>query len=95
MERRANRKNGCGTLVSGGCPGPEPYAASFVPITWPSLGRTGGRKGLFASNTPENAYKCFMYTDLDVLVLENFILLKNEQRNIEGKEDYQKQFKLD
>ena len=46
-------------------------------------------------NTPENAYKCFMYTDLDVLVLENFVLLKDEQSNIEGKEDYQKQFKLD
>ena len=24
-------------------------------------------------NTPENAYKCFMYTDLDVLVIENYI----------------------
>lgn len=46
-------------------------------------------------NTPENAYKCFMYTDLDVLVLENFILLKEEQQTIGGKEDYQKQFKLD
>lgn len=46
-------------------------------------------------NTPENAYKCFMFTDLDVLVLENFVLLKNEQEKINGKEEYQKQFKLD
>ncbi len=46
-------------------------------------------------NTPENAYKCFMYTDLDVLVLENFILLKAEQNKIDGIEQYQKQFKLD
>ncbi len=46
-------------------------------------------------NTPENAYKCFMYTDLDVLVLENYVLLKEEQAKIEGKEEYQKQFKLD
>ncbi len=46
-------------------------------------------------NTPENAYKCFMYTDLDVLVLENFVLLKEEQPAISGKEEYQKQFKLD
>ncbi len=46
-------------------------------------------------NTPENAYKCFMYTDLDVLVLENFVLIKEEQEKIEGVENYQKQFKLD
>ena len=46
-------------------------------------------------NTPENAYKCFMYTDLDVLVLENFVLLKSEQTSLTGKEEYQKQFKLD
>ena len=46
-------------------------------------------------NTPENAYKCFMYTDLDVLVIENFVLLKEEQDKIEGKDEYQKQFKLD
>ncbi len=46
-------------------------------------------------NTPENAYKCFMYTDLDILVLENFILVKEEQEKIDGKDEYQKQFKLD
>jgi carbamoyltransferase len=46
-------------------------------------------------NTPENAYKCFMFTDLDVLVLENFVLLKEEQSKIDGIEQYQKQFTLD
>lgn len=46
-------------------------------------------------NTPEDAYKCFMFTDLDVLVLENFVLLKTEQPPLTGKEQYQKQFKLD
>ena len=46
-------------------------------------------------NTPENAYKCFMFTDLDVLVLENFVLLKHEQKKIEGIEQYQQQFTLD
>lgn len=29
--------------------------------------------------TPEDAYKCFMRTEMDVLVLENCILYKNEQ----------------
>lgn len=46
-------------------------------------------------HTPENAYKCFMYTDLDVLVLENFILLKENQPKLAGMEEYQNQFALD
>lgn len=46
-------------------------------------------------HTSENAYKCFMYTDLDVLVLENFILLKENQPKLDGMEEYQKQFALD
>lgn len=29
--------------------------------------------------TPEDAYKCFMGTELDILVIENFILYKKEQ----------------
>ena len=29
--------------------------------------------------TPEDAYRCFMKTDMDILVLENFILYKNQQ----------------
>ena len=29
--------------------------------------------------TPEDAYRCFMRTDMDVLVLENFMLSKAEQ----------------
>lgn len=30
-------------------------------------------------NTPEEAYRCFMRTEMDVLVLEDFLLLKKEQ----------------
>ena len=30
-------------------------------------------------NTPEDAYRCFMHTNMDALVLENFVLLKHEQ----------------
>ena len=29
--------------------------------------------------TPKDAFKCFMGTDLDVLVIENYILYKDEQ----------------
>ena len=30
-------------------------------------------------NTPEDAYRCFMHTNMDVLVLEGFILHKDAQ----------------
>jgi carbamoyltransferase len=30
--------------------------------------------------TPEDAYRCFMATDMDALVLENHLLLKDAQR---------------
>jgi carbamoyltransferase len=32
-------------------------------------------------NTPEDAYRCFMHTNMDVLVLEDCILLKQDQPN--------------
>ena len=42
----------------------------------------------------KDAYKCFMGTNLDVLVCENFILYKNQQISKEF-ENYKDQFKLD
>jgi carbamoyltransferase len=44
---------------------------------------------------PEEAYRCFMLTDMDALVLENFICLKENQVPLEGVEEYKNQFKLD
>ena len=38
-------------------------------------------------NTPMDAYRCFMHTDMDVLVLENFFLLKEEQVQINKKKN--------
>ena len=32
-------------------------------------------------NSPEDAYRCFMFTNMDVLVLENCFLIKDEQPN--------------
>lgn len=43
----------------------------------------------------EDAYKCFMLTDMDALVLENCICHKKDQAPMEGAEEYKKQFKLD
>ena len=45
--------------------------------------------------SPADAYKCFMYTDMDVLVLNNAICLKIDQPTLAGVEEYKKQFKLD
>ena len=44
---------------------------------------------------PEEAYRCFMFTDMDALVLEDHICLKEDQPEMEGTEEYKKQFKLD
>ena len=48
-------------------------------------------------NTPEDAFNCFMNTEMDVLVLENCLLLKKEQAEKSDAERaaYQKSFKLD
>ena len=47
--------------------------------------------------SPEHAYHCFLGTNMDVLVLENFVLLKKDQANAEGpdREQYLAQFELD
>jgi len=46
--------------------------------------------------SPEHAYNCFMGTDMDVLVLENFVLLKSEQAD-DGvdRDGYLARFELD
>lgn len=45
--------------------------------------------------TPEDAYRCFMRTEMDVLVLENCILLKEDQKPIPKDESWMKEFELD
>jgi carbamoyltransferase len=45
--------------------------------------------------TPEDAYLCFMRTHMDVLVLENYILLKEEQSPLKEKQDWRKIYELD
>jgi carbamoyltransferase len=45
--------------------------------------------------TPDDAYRCFMRTNMDALVLENFILLKEDQAAIEEDESWKQEFVLD
>jgi len=46
-------------------------------------------------STPEDAYRCFMRTEMDVLVLENCVLFKADQKPLEGDSDWKKEFELD
>ena len=45
--------------------------------------------------TPEDAYKCFMRTNIDYLILGNYLLDKIEQKKLEEDKDWKKEFALD
>jgi carbamoyltransferase len=45
--------------------------------------------------TPEDAYRCFMRTNMDALVLENYVLLKEDQPALADDGAWQKEFALD
>ena len=45
--------------------------------------------------SPEDAYRCFMNTEMDILVIENYIYYKKEQPDWDNKEVWTKTFKND
>jgi carbamoyltransferase len=47
--------------------------------------------------SPEDAFQCFMATDMDCLVLENYVLLKEDQLSLAAvdRERYIAQYELD
>ena len=45
--------------------------------------------------SPEDAYLCFMRTEMDVLALGNCILYKEEQQQLVNDEDWRNQYELD
>jgi carbamoyltransferase len=45
--------------------------------------------------TPEDAYRCFMMTDIDVLILENVVCRKEAQPPMEGAQAYRARFRPD
>jgi carbamoyltransferase len=45
--------------------------------------------------TPEDAYKCFLRTNIDYLVLGNYLLAKEDQKPLEKDTDWKKEFALD
>ena len=45
--------------------------------------------------TPQDAYRCFMRTEMDILVLQNQILYKSAQPKVEKDETWKQEFALD
>jgi carbamoyltransferase len=45
--------------------------------------------------SPEDGYRCFMRTEMDILVMEDCILFKEEQPPWEEKEDWRSELELD
>ena len=45
--------------------------------------------------TPEDAYRCFMRTEMDVLVIDNYIFLKKDQPEWQETENWKEEFALD
>ena len=45
--------------------------------------------------TPYDAYRCFMSTEMDYLVINNFLYMKRDQNDWENKEKWKVKFKLD
>ena len=45
--------------------------------------------------SPEDAYRCFMRTDMDILVMENFMLYKGDQPGFKELKDWRDEYELD
>jgi len=45
--------------------------------------------------TPEDAWRCFMRTEMDYLVVGPFLLDKKQQPKLEEKGDWRQEFQLD
>ena len=45
--------------------------------------------------SPQDSYQCFMRTEMDVLAIENFVLLKENQPNFVDYENWQQSYTLD
>ena len=45
--------------------------------------------------TPQDAYICFMRTEMDYLILNNYLLKKSDQKLLENDSDWRSEFELD
>ena len=74
--------------------GGRPRAKSWC---WPPGNTSFNIRGEPIVCTPQDAYRCFLGCEMDVLVLENCILYKTEQPQLsaEEKQKYVESFTLD
>ena len=45
--------------------------------------------------TPKDAYRCFMRSNIDALVIEDYLFLKEEQDPIENDDNWRNEYELD
>jgi carbamoyltransferase len=45
--------------------------------------------------TPQDAYRCFMRTEMDYLVMGNYLVDKKDQPKFDDQTDWRTEFKLD
>ena len=45
--------------------------------------------------TPDDAYRCFMRTEMDYLIMGNYVLDKKDQKKLKDDTDWQEEFQLD
>ena len=45
--------------------------------------------------SPADAYRCFMRTEMDCLVIENYLFLKDDQPHWSEQDDWKQEFELD
>ena len=45
--------------------------------------------------SPDDAYRCFMRTEMDYLVINDFLFEKEKQPNWNEKDNWREEFKLD
>ena len=45
--------------------------------------------------TPKDAYLCFMRTEMDYLIMNNYLLSKKEQRPLDKDSEWMSEFELD
>ena len=51
--------------------------------------------GVVSIIAPKDSYLCFMRTEMDYLIMGNYLLDKKEQKSLKGDSDWQTEFELD
>ena len=68
---------------------------SRFPSDWPILFLQTYVRGEPIVCTPHDAYLCFMRTNMDFLVMDRFVLDKQEMQPLREDEDWRRLFELD